>query len=251
MKTTFGLTSVLAICCLCRAATCAEQAGAIGEPNDVNEPAVAIELTRLEISESFLALDFKTRNASDDDVWVCSAVSSTPLEVFLTQDRQTLLIRRRLEVPSTAIWHRPPFPGTYVRLGPGEDRPESLLIDLPVAQQTVFAGLDTSKTRLTIRRLAVEIGYYDEDLPALVRRIFEATDKLTSEDWDIDGSIYRTYFRGFVVRSALSGFGIINKDPYGEGRVLIDYSRGALTGEKVLKLEVSGVAIPYVGSMKK
>lgn len=251
MKTTFGLISVLAICCLCRAALPAALAGGVGDPNDVNEPAVTIELTRLEVSESSLALDFKIRNTSDHDVWVCSAVSSIPFEMFLTQDRQTLLIRKRLEVPSTAIWNRPPFPGTYVHLGPGEDRPESLLIDLPVAQQTVFAGLDTSKTRLTVRRLAVEIGYYDEDLPALVRRIFEATDKFASEDWDIDGSIYRTYFRGFVVRSALSGFGIINKDPYGEGRVLVDYSRGALTGEKVLKLEVSGLAIPYVGSMKK
>jgi hypothetical protein len=121
---------------------------------------------------------------------------------------------------------------------------------MPVTQQSIYAS-EAVEVPQTVRRLAVEIGYYDEDLPALVRSIFDVADKFTGESWKVDPSMERMYFRGFTVRRALAAYDVINKDPYGEGRVRIDYSHQALTGEKVLRMEIDGVAIPCGGTQRE
>ena len=61
----------------------------------------------------------------------------------------------------------------------------------------------------------------------------------------------KTYFRGIAARRALTAYGLLNKDPYGEGRIYIDYSYQALTGEKVLRVEINGVSIPYDGRVER
>jgi hypothetical protein len=227
----------------------AEQAKEVTGPDDGKATVVTIELTKLEVTDFSLGLTYTIRNSSDHDVWVCSEVSSIPFEVYLTHDKQTLLIRKRLDVPCGKIWHRPPAAGTYIRLRPSAAQPESVLIDLPVAPKSVYATVDAAEVAQTVRRLALEIGYYDEDLPALVRSIFEVADKFSPESWDLDPNILKTYFPGLIVRGALSDFDVINKDPYGEGHVYIECSYQAL-GEKVLRMEINGVAIPYRGRIE-
>ena len=242
---------VLAICCLCNMASHAEQRNKTDDADNNKEKAVTIELTKLEITDSSLGLNYKIRNGSDRDVWVCSEPSSIPFEVYLTYDKQVLLIRKRLDVPCHMVWRAPPTPATYTRLSPGAVQPDSLLIDIPVAPRSIYATLDTAEVVQTVRCLALEIGYYDEDLPALVRRIFEVADEFNPESWNLDPNIREVYFRGLAVRSALSGFYVINKDPYGEGRVYVEYSHQALAGEKVLRMQINGVAIPYKGRIER
>jgi hypothetical protein len=220
-------------------------------PDEGKATAVTIELTKLEVTDSSLELTYTIRNSSDHSVWVCSEVGSMPFEMYLTHDQQTLLLRKRLDVPSTAVWNRPPAAGTYTRLGPGAAQPESMLLDLPVTQKAIYASVTTTEVPQTVRRLALEIGYYDEDLPALVRGIFDVADKFSPESRNLDPNIERTYFRGLAVRRALGAYDIMNQDPYGEGRISIGYSYQALVGEKVLRMEVNGVAIPYRGRIEK
>ena len=242
MKTTLRLMRIAAVCCVCSMVSHAQEGGGGDGPGNREEPAVTIELTRFEVSDSLLALDYRISNGSDHDIWVCSQPSSIPFEMYVAQDRQTLVIRKRLDVPTTAIWRRPPSPATYIRLRPGDEQAESLLIDLPATQTTIYASRGT-QAALTVRRLAVEVGFYDEDLPALVHSIFDAVDGFVGPGLDLDPNIYKTYFRGFAVRGALSSFNVGNKDPYGDGRVYVDYSYQALTGEKVLRVEIDGVSI--------
>ncbi len=239
------ILKVLAICCLCNMASHAQPADPVESPDAGKGLTVTIELTKLEVTDTSLGLTYKIRNSSDHNVWACSEVSSIPFEVFLMDDRQTLLIRKRLDVPTTVAWHRPPAAGTYVRLGPGAAQAESLLLALPVAPSTVYASPATAEPAQIIRRLALEIGYYDEDLPALVRSILDVAEKFNLEGGTPDPNLERTYFRGLAVRRALASYGTMNKDPDGTGCVHIDYSYQALTGEKVLRMEISGVAIPY------
>lgn len=247
MGTAIRITTVVALCCLCNMGSHAEQTGETRGSESGKVMGVTIELTKLEITDSSLGVSYRIRNSLDHDVWVCTRVSSTPHEVFLAYDTQTLVIRRRLDVPSTWVWRRPPAPGTYMRLSPGTAQPESLQLELPVIQQLVYAGGGSTEAPQTARRLALEIGYYDEDLPALVRSILDVAGKFAGESWKLDPNMERTYFRGLGVRGALSAYGVMNKDPYGEGRVYIDYSHQALTGEKVLRIEVTGLSIPYKG----
>jgi hypothetical protein len=250
MRTSIGIVTAVALCCLCSTGFRADLAAGVNGPSSGKERSVMIELTKLDVTDSSLGLTCTIRNSSDHDVWVCSKVSSISSEVYLTDDQRTLLIRRRLDVPSTNVWHRPPAAGTYIRIGPGAAYPESLLLDLPVTRQSIYASPVAVEVPRTARCLALEIGYYDEDLPALVHSVLDTAGKFSTDTWSLDPNIERTYFRGLAVRRALAGYDTKNKDPYGEGRVYIDYSYQALVGEKVLRMEVDGVAIPYAGTSR-
>ena len=245
MGTSMGIMAMVLLCCVCNMGSDAEQGGQVNGQDTMSETGVTIELTKLEVTDSSLQLSYEITNSSDHDVWVCSRVSSIPYEAFLVHDTQTLLIRKRLDVPSMAVWTRPPAAGTYVCVEPGVALPESLSLDLPVIRRFVYANVGATEVPQTVRRLALEIGYYDEDLPGLVRSIFDVADKFSPESWNLDPNTEGTYFRGLAVRRALADYDIINKDPYGEGRVYIHYSYQALTGEKLLRIEIDGVSIRY------
>jgi len=222
-----------------------------GEPNDPNQGAVTIELTKLDVNDTTLELHYKIKNNTDHDVWICDSVnirSTFNFEVYLAEDDQTLVIRKRLDVPSRAIWRIIPA-GSYIILRQGEDRTESLSLNLPVQSRILYSSQGRTQVTRNARCLALEIGFYDEDLPALIRSIIIEADKF-SGTFDADWAIKKEYFRGLQVRGCLGGlnsFYEINKDPYSEGQVVINYSYQAFTGEKVLRIEVDNVSIPYEG----
>lgn len=237
---------LLAICCVCTVLSPAENT----EGPDMSEPAgVTMEITELDISDSTLTLYYSITNGTDRDAWVCSSIAASPepFEVFLTPDKQTLLIRKRLDVPATAIW-RPPGPvGTYVRIAPGTSLADSVQIAVPVNPRFLYASSDKTELAQTVTGLALEIGYYDGDLPGIIREIIAVAEKSGLTVSDVPGSLLDTYFRGLRVRGIFGDFDRMNEDPYGQGCVLIRYSRQALTDEKVLRVDVNNVSIPYEG----
>lgn len=245
MRTVTRMMKILAICCVCNLASHAQQAKEGNASDDGKAAGVTIELAKLEVTDSSLELSYRIRNGCDHDVWVCNEVHpSVPFEIYLTDDQQTLLMRKRLDVPCDWVWHRPPPPGTYIRLSPGAAQPESLLLGLPVTSHTVYAGGSVDAAAQTVRRLALEIGYYDQDLPALVRGIFAVAERFSPDARNLDPNIVRTYFPGLLVRSSLAHFDLFNTDAYDAGRVYMECSYETL-GEKVLRLEIQDVAIPY------
>jgi hypothetical protein len=256
MNATRRILKVLAICCLCNMASHAQPADPVNSSAENKGSAATIELTKLEVTDSSLALSYKIENGSTHEVWVCSEVvrARIPFEMFLTHDRQTLLIRKRLAVPCYAVWHRPPDPGMYVRISPGAAQPESVRIDLPASPTFFYASQTREGTAQTVRRLVLEIGYYDEDLPALVHSICAVADQFSADGWklytsQVDPNMWHAYFRGLSVGSALSDFDVVNKDPASKGYVYVNYSYEALA-EKVLRMEINGVAIPYSGRIE-
>jgi hypothetical protein len=215
------------------------------------QSAVSMELTHFEITDANLELGWKIRNNTDHDVWICDSIDEDAkygYEVFLTADSQTLLIRRRLDVPSSAIFGQRPY-GRYIRIRRGETRQESLVLNLPV--QTGILYPSHGSTYVTeCARCMVEIGFYDEDLPAMVRNILQVAEKLGTTNFPSNFAIIKDYFRGLGVREwfgPLEVFDALNPDFYVEGKVLITYSYQALTGEKVLRILIDGVSIPYDG----
>jgi len=237
------------------------------ENQDVNEPAdlpdveqsaVSMELTHFEITDANLELAWNIKNNTDHDVWVCDSIATSrtfQFEIFLAEDFQTLVIRRRLDVPTYVMWARGAPSGKYICLRPGEERPESLSLNLPV-QYSLLYGLDKwTSVEKCARRLELEIGFYDQDLPGLVYSILQLADALVSgidqeTDYEADSTVKNEYFRGLLVRArlgSLSSFEKVNKDPYSEGEVLINYTYQALKGEKILRIVVDGMSIPYEG----
>jgi hypothetical protein len=252
MGTVLRIVPVVVLCCVCSMRSHAEETGEANSPSNSKERDVTIEIAKLEVADSSLGLTYTIRNRSDHDVWICSNIGSNSLfEVFLTSDGKTLLIRKRMDVPSKVIWHRDPPPGTYVCLNSGADQTESLRMDLPIVPQFLYAAQD-APVNCTVRRLALEVGFYDEDLPALIRDIAEIANTFSNGTWSLDSQVMRTYFRGMAARYALMYYTNKSSDAYGEGgRVYIHYSYQALTGEKVLRAEINGVSVPYVGPIEK
>jgi len=229
-----------------------------GEPADPNDAdKVTIELTNLEVTDKNLDLGWKIKNNSENDIWICNHIdvsAKLPFEVYVAGDNQTLMIRRRLAVPTATLFYIPPV-GEYVSLRPGQERTESLSLDVPVRRNEMYGG-NESLTAEHATRLVLEIGFYDEDLPTLVRGILEIAEKLNcKENLDIDiieryYDIIERYYGGLLVNifmGGLSGFNSLNENRDLREEVLISYTWHAFKGEKVLQVTVDDVSIPYKG----
>ena len=222
------------------------------DQNDVNS--VTIALTRLDVNDTKLELSYKIKNNTDADVWVCDDVSvwsTMNFEVYLSEDEQTLMIRKRLDVPTTVYFVVPPY-GRYVLLRSDQERTESVSLDVPVGPGPLFAS--RLGTPDHARRLVLEIGFYDEDLPKLIRDILEMAEevdcaplKLNSQKYS--ATFYARYFKGAWIAQLFGGLSGFEENTYKEGseEINIPYTRQQLSGEQVLRIEVDGVHIPYLG----
>ena len=218
----------------------------LADQNDLE--AVMIVLTKLEVTDRTLELHYKIKNGSDHNVWVCDSlevVSQFRFEVYLAEDNETLLIRRRFDVPTQLYWDAPPT-SRYVRLSPGEERAESISLTLPVLPRRMFTAERPTAEYAT--RLALEIGFYNEDLPGMIRGILEVADKLYYANLDLDNcdpSIIERYFRGISVARYYGGLSSFNKyHPDVSEHILISYYCPVLKDEQVLRLALDDVSIP-------
>jgi len=210
-------------------------------------------LTKLDVNDTNLELSYKIKNNTDHNIWICDDVSvrtTLDFEVYLTEDEQSLLIRRCLNVPTDFIWSSSPT-GRYVLLPSGQERTESLSLAVPVKPQREFAGrLATSDHA---RRLVVEIGFYNEDLPKLIRDTIELAEKLncvpiqTTNGNEHEAAILMRYFKGVWIAGSFGGLSNFETNIYQEGnkQIKIPYTWQRFDGEQILRIEVNGVHIPY------
>lgn len=227
----------------------------VADQNDVGP--VKIELTHLDVNDTNLKLGFKIINDTDHDIWICDSVNTDGVrdfEVFMAEDNQTLVVRRRFDLnPDQAGFERF-FKGRYIRFGPGQERTESLSFTIPPPRQTWFEG-ETGYAPYA-KRLAIEIGYYNEDLRELLVIVINVGEKLDS-DSDIFFSsfeeelTYYQFFGGFVIAEVFkssdqSPRGSPVYDPvYDGGEEISMYHMGYVhMGEKVLRATINDVSIP-------
>jgi len=160
------------------------------------------------------------------------------------------MIRRRLDLPRNpeVVIEYPGWYGCYVCLGAGQEKTESFSLTLPVGPSRYSAGPWTNAEYAD--RLAVEIGFYDEDLPALILRVVEIAEQLGC-DLDIGSRDFREiadrFFGGRSIAKAfkhLLGFkeSVLSDDD----KVTIPHMGQVHLGEKVLQVKIEGVHIPYL-----
>jgi len=227
------------------------QAESVDDPNNAEGEIVTTELTKLDVNDTNLELSYKIKNNTDHDVWICDNVdvdTTFDFEVYLSEDEQSLLIRRRFDVPTAWIWAFG-VAGRYVLLRSGQERNESVSLAVPVVPRRVFASeLSTSDHA---RRLVLEIGFYNEDLPGRIRDILKMAEKLNCARLDYSESstpFFLRYFEGiWIAHHLFGGLSQFEEYTYKEGseEIEIPYTRQKFNGEQVLRIEVDGVHIPY------
>ncbi len=139
-----------------------------------------IVLIGLGVSDNNLELRYQIRNGSGHDIWICDSINvhgGQDFEVYLAEDGQNLMIRRRLDVPQEVSWMEHPY-GRYVRLPAGQNRIECLLLPLSLKPNRVIKGRRPARGTEYARRLILEIGYYVGDLPGMIYDILREAEKL-------------------------------------------------------------------------
>ena len=203
-----------------------------------------IVLTRFDVNDTTLDIDFQITNDADHEIWVCDDMSGD-FEVYLAEDDQTLVLRRRLDVETDASWPEPPL-GHYTRLGPGEHSTESLSLPLPAAPKIIFFPELGQGTHA--RRVALEIGFYDESLPQLIRAILGEAEKFSAHVTAGNYSIIKRYFPGVLLREffgSVASWNDRHEDQISHGTLLLPYIHQPRLGEEVLRAEINGVHILY------
>ena len=228
----------------------ATQAQAKADNNAVvnNKPgAPTITITRLDVNDTTLELSYEIENDSGQDVWILMALDRTgaTTSVFMDEDDRTLLIRRRLDVPARP--ERASFPtcnGRYLRLCAGRIQSESVSLAIPVhPKHGLGVGGRKARGLEYATRLAIEIGYYSGDLPGMVRRIIEEDEKNPRIIPVVD-RYYTNTISGWF--GGLVGFNKLNELVRSrDDEVLIPFTSQAFTGEKVLRITVDDLHIPY------
>lgn len=218
--------------------------------DEVEDTPITIALTKLDVNDTILELSYKIKNSSDHDIWVCDSVhvyQGFDFEVYLSEDGQTLLIRKRLDVPTEVVWMECPT-GRYVRLRPGQERVESFSLTVPVHPSRVFAS--GRSTADHARRLVLEIGFYNEDLPGMIRGVLEVAEKLNCarlEPIEYETAIFKRYFNGIWIEHLFGGLSGFEEYTYKDGseQILIPYTWQFFKGERFSQIVIDGVYIPY------
>ena len=230
------------------------------DPGDEEETAVTISLTKLDVNDTNLKLSWKIKNDTDHDVWVCDRYSMD-FEQFMDKDAKTLVLRRRYNLSNEGVLWEFPFPRfRYSRLRPDQEKVESLSLTVPVRPWTLFSS--SRGNAESAKRLAIEIGFYDEDLPELILNIVEMAEKLScdtslyspasppmdSNDNSMEFS--RRFFGGVFIARFFNSENFTyfrNSVTSGGDEIITPYLWQTLNGEQILRIKVDGVSIPYKG----
>lgn len=242
-------------CLIMSLTLCALFAGSIKaeDSNDLDgqeESTVTIALTRLDVNDTNLELGWKIKNNTDHDVWICDKMDlMSSSEMLLAEDAETLVIRRRacIKKDEKVMMEFPFVKSLYVRLHPGQEKADAVSIDLPVRQISILKLIRASAE--FAKRLVMEIGFYDEDLPGLILQIVEVNNKLNC---DIHASlgdngyeICNRFFPGHLIAGAYyNNIGLKESVASDDGEVRIPYMGQRLNGEQILRIEVDGLSIP-------
>ncbi len=232
------------------------------DDSNEQEQTLTIALTGFDVNESRLELQWNIKNNSDHDIWICNAIgtrtwedNTIDYETFMAEDLRTLVISCRLAKPIYALFTQTThFFGRYVRLRAGQDRTESSTFATPFDISPLLENEMRGAPYAT--RLAIEIGYYDEDLPSLILQIVDVARRLNCEsidfeDYPEDYKIFRRYFGGMLIEDAFNKWADFRETvTSGADEIIFPYmtqfndAGEHIMDEQILRLEIDGVRIP-------
>ena len=238
----------------------------VADDSTEQKEAVIIALTKFDVNETNLELRWNIKNNSDHDIWICKTIGTRTwedntfdYETFLDEDLRTLVISCRLAKPIYAIFPQTTnFFGKYIRLRAGQDRTESFTFAIPFDISPFLENEMRGAPYAT--RLAIEIGYYDEDLPALILQIVDVARRLNCESIDFedyynDYRIFRRYFGGMLIEDTFNKWADFRESvESGSDEIILPYMTQFhnigehILDEQFLRLEIDNVLIPIEGN---
>lgn len=228
------------LCILPEMQTQAQSEDKVVVDNNTGTPTIAV--TNLDITDKTLKLSYEIRNDSGQDIWILLGfgTSDASVDLFIDKDERTLLIRRRFDVPFSGGGNI--APGRYVVMRNGETQIESVSLPVPVNPEYEFINEQTRQAQgiKYATRLAIEISYYDSDLPVRIRHTLEEADRIGKKPKNDDDRMRRFYFAGSLVFNSLNEF-LRQRDE----EILVPYTYQWFKGEKALRTVVEDVRIPY------
>jgi len=246
MKAYPDLFPIFLLCIFLGVRTQAQHETDSGAEKKAGAPTIIV--TELEVNDKALTLRYEIKNGSENDIWICDDINRnrmTHCEVYLDDDAQTLVIRRRLGVMMDEyVYIEQPF-GLYVRLPANGSRQESVLIPLPVHLMTLFSSRGETQDTVNAVRLLLEIGYYTGDLPGMIRGVLEKAEKISDKNKDKDLANIRRHMGSSLFFNECNER-LIQRDE----QVIVAYTWQALKGEHVLSTTVEGQRIPYNGRQR-
>jgi len=209
----------------------------------------------MEVTKTQLDLKYEIRNESCRDMWICDDMNMNGkwrFEALFAEDGRTLIVRRRMGVPSDPVPivgpHGRPFAwpvGNYIRLQPNGRRVQSLSFKLPVSCQRILTRARPMKDVIYADRLVLQIGFYGGDLPGAIRHILEEAERISEEHRGdfVPLPSLGTSGLGFV---SLHQLNCLNKtlDDTTDA-VVTPYAVWQFMNEGLLDITVDGLHIPY------
>jgi hypothetical protein len=132
-----------------------------------------IEVISLEIGDKALNMTYEIINHSEDEIWFFAArgrLKCSCSNVYVAEDSNTLTIEMKSHVK---------HPSRYTRLRPGQSQIESILLEIPVYTTSKHEDI-IPKGHAT--HLAIELEYYQGNLPKRVFRTLEEEEKNQPRD---------------------------------------------------------------------
>ena len=202
-------------------------------------------------------MGWKIKNNTDHDVWICNGYerpngSIRYFDRFMDEDNKTLVLRRRYNFTLTWL-ERNDVPRNfgYLRLSPGKQKVESHSFTMPVTRLNIYLRTPGGKADFA-QRLAIEIGFYDEDLRALILSVVDMDESLGCNDTAILAAesemprLFYRFFGGFEIAGWFKNRTWFRDSVTSDGdEILMPPMYEALNGEQILRIEVDNVSIPY------
>jgi len=228
----------------------------VADQNDVDS--VIIALTHLDVNDTNLELGLKIINNTDHDVWICNGYEYPDGSIcyfgrFMDKDNKTLVLRRRYNLTLTWLERNAvPRNFRYLRLSPGQAKVESHSFTLPVTPLNVFLSSPQGNAE-SAQRLAIEIGFYDEDLRALILGVVDMAERIGYDDSAISAlwlsgplTLYYRFFGGFEITGWFKNRAWFRDSVTSDGdEILMPPMHQSLNGEQVLRIEVDNLPIPF------
>jgi len=228
----------LPLCILLSTQTQAQPETAAGANNETDVPTIAV--TKLDITDKTLKLSYEIRNEAKYDTWILVGFEKfdSSAEAFMDKDGQTILIRRRFDVPFAG--GNGPVYGRYVRMHPGQIQAESVSLAIPVRPNRGFAPSRKTKGLELATRLAIEIGFYSGNLPWMISDMLEEIEQISDTSLNEELNSIKFHFGGLLQFNTLNE-GLRQRDE----EILVPYTYQTLKGEHVLRTKIDGLLIPY------
>ncbi len=143
-----------------------------GEVPDTENPQF-LEVERFSVTEEGLKLNYRVTNIFPHDIWVCTSLSSFaseghPHTVETRITNGALRIRRRGNLEQNMFVDEGAVYAVYHRLLPRQSRSGTVLLPLPVRNNSPVYEAHEPFSQVVLNRAALELGYFREDLLTLL-----------------------------------------------------------------------------------